>query len=89
MSPAKPLMVSHACERSLERMGVALSISDLCAMSRKIEAGQSIRLNDRRNGMQQHLVTYNGRAFRVVYAPNTRRVLTVLDKIGKPKGKRS
>lgn len=77
----------HAAERAAERYGVGLSVDDLQAMAEIIRAGKSTRLSDRRNGMEQHLVLLKGRAFRVVSAPNTGRVITVLDPIGKPRSK--
>lgn len=79
----KPIFMAHACERSIERVGVALSIFDLKQMSGKIQEGKAVRLNDRRNGAHQYVVTWKGHSFRVVYSPRTTQIITVLSPIGK------
>lgn len=77
----------HAIERAIERVGVALSLDDLRGMVRKIEEGHALRLADAKGGMEQHVVTWNGVAFRVVYSPRTKKIVTVLPRIGSHRAK--
>lgn len=80
------IIITHAGDRSAERMGVGLAVSDLNAMLDKIRDGGAIRLNDRRNGAHSYCVTHQGRAFRIVVNPELTAVLTVLDPMGKRHG---
>ncbi len=79
--------MNHAQERAIERLGVALAGSDLRAMSSLIIQGKAIKLDRHpvkgKAGREQWLVTYAGRAFRVIYDPLHEVIVTVLPKFGK------
>lgn len=77
------MKLAHAAERAAERMHVGLSWADLGAMCAKIKRGEGVRLNDRKAGGQQWIVTYKGKAFRVVYDATLNTICTVLNPIGK------
>lgn len=82
----RPVIITHAGDRSAERMGVGLDTNDLHDMLCKIRTGGAIRLNDRRNGAHSYCVTHKGRAFRIVVNPELTAVITVLDPMGKRHG---
>lgn len=69
---------SHAAIRAQERMGKSISGYDLKGMSLKIIRGEAIALRPRRDGKEQWLVTWSGRAYRVVYNPLHECIMTVL-----------
>lgn len=75
--------MKHAQSKALERHGAQISISDLTAIRTLIEKHWGFKAWFYKFGHPRHtekwIVDYNQELWYVVFDPNTRRVVTVLD----------
>lgn len=77
--------MSHPIKRAKERYGVDLTEADIAGMVAKIEAGKACFVRnedrDRSSPVQQYVVTWEAKAYRVVYDTKAKIIYTFLPRL--------
>lgn len=71
-------MTNHAIDRLEERYGLTASGAELNRMARKIRNGNSLLVGKNKNGTETHMIVWEGKELRIVWAPDSQRIVTAL-----------
>lgn len=70
--------MNHAQSRALERYDLKLSFKDLHQMAKDIVLGRGVLLGRSPHGAERWLVKVRDRAVKLIYCPETCKVITIL-----------